>query len=265
MKKVIFLISTVVLLGACSGGGSKQPAKLSAELKPYQIEIKGYLGDYLQVFDGMYKVESVKDGMLSTWVVKIKVNSIQTYLEDDYGLQDGNGGPLMIDLCDEQGMPLNGFEALRSEYTEDVKIEEVLKYLGSEDWIMFRKYQDLYSKTLPDNISTFSVYSEKIEKRETSSSTTSTKAKTTSSTTGSGDWDAILDDYEDYMDKYIKLIKKANEGDVSAVSEYISIYQKAATLSEKLSNANDDLTTAQYTRFMEIQSKMLQAASEISN
>lgn len=265
MKKVIFLFSTVVLLGACSGGAKKQPAKLSADLQPYQTEIKGYLGDYLQVSDGTYKVESVKDGMLSTWVVKIKVSSIQTYLEDDYGLQDGNGGPLLIDLCDEQGMPLNGFEALRSEFTEDVKIEEVLKNIGSEDWIMFKKFQDLYSKTLPENISTFSVYSKKIEKRETSSSTTSKRTKTTSSSTSSDDWDAILDDYEDYMDKYIKLIKKANEGDASAITEYASIYQKAVSLSEKLANANDDLTTTQYTKFIEIQTKMLQAANEISN
>lgn len=268
MKKSILLLSMglFLLLSGCGSNKTKEEGKKTAELQPYQTEIKGYLGDYLQVSDGTYKVESVKDGMLSTWVIKIKVNSIQTYFEDDYGLQDGNGGPLLIDLCDEQGMPLNGFEALRSEFTEDVKIEEVLKNIGSEDWIMFKKFQDLYSKTLPENISTFNVYSKKIEKRETSSSTSSSRTKTTtSSSTSSDDWDAILDDYEDYMNKYIKLIKKANEGDASAITEYASIYQKAVSLSEKLANANDDLTTTQYTKFIEIQTKMLQAANEISN
>jgi hypothetical protein len=65
------------------------------------------------------------------------------------------------------------------------------------------------------------------------------------------------------VDKYIKLLKKANEGDMSAMTEYVKMLEKAEELSEKLENAEEDLTPAQAQRFLKIQTKLLEAASDL--
>ncbi len=37
--------------------------------------------------------------------------------------------------------------------------------------------------------------------------------------TSNEDWDAVLESYESYIDQYVKLMKKAANGDVSAITE----------------------------------------------
>ncbi len=77
-----------------------------------------------------------------------------------------------------------------------------------------------------------------------------------SSSSGSGDWDSVLDDFEDFVDSYVKLYKKAMDGDMSAISEYPEVLSKAESLSNKLSNAESDLTSAQLSRYTKILNKM---------
>lgn len=78
------------------------------------------------------------------------------------------------------------------------------------------------------------------------------------------DWDALLDSYEDYVDSYISLLKKANAGDLSALSEYPNFFQKAQELGEKMSNASSDLSASQLNRYNRINQKMLNAAQEMN-
>ena len=86
-------------------------------------------------------------------------------------------------------------------------------------------------------------------------------ASTESSSTD--EWDAVLDDYEDYYDQYIKLLEKAKDGDISAMTEYVEMLEKAQSLGEKLSKAQGDLTAKQVSRFMKIQQKLLNAAADL--
>ena len=62
------------------------------------------------------------------------------------------------------------------------------------------------------------------------------------------DWDKILNEYEKYVDQYIKTYKKAMSGDMTAMSEYVKLAEKAQKLAAKLENAEDELTTAQLKR-----------------
>lgn len=73
-------------------------------------------------------------------------------------------------------------------------------------------------------------------------------------------WDKILDEYEKFVDQYIKLYKKAMAGDMSALSEYTKILEKAEKLSEQLAEAEDEMTPAQLNRYMKIVNKMAKAA-----
>lgn len=78
------------------------------------------------------------------------------------------------------------------------------------------------------------------------------------------DWNVALDSYEEYVDSYIKLLKKSKAGDTSALSEYPEMMKNAQDLSEKMENANEELTSEQMSRFLKIQTKMSNAALELS-
>ena len=78
------------------------------------------------------------------------------------------------------------------------------------------------------------------------------------------DWDSLLDSYEEYVDMYVSLLKKASSGDLSAVSEYTSYMSKAQEVSQKMANATSKLSPAQLSRFNEINQKMLQAAQNMN-
>jgi len=85
----------------------------------------------------------------------------------------------------------------------------------------------------------------------------------TSSKSSSEDWDAILKDYESFIDKYISLMKKAQKGDMNALTEYAEYMEKANDLGEKLGNADDDLTPAQAAKFIKLQAKLANAAASL--
>jgi uncharacterized membrane protein (DUF106 family) len=57
------------------------------------------------------------------------------------------------------------------------------------------------------------------------------------------------------------LLKKANAGDMSAMTEYVEMLEKAQEFQESLENADDDLTPAQLQKFNKIQMKLVNAAS----
>ena len=78
------------------------------------------------------------------------------------------------------------------------------------------------------------------------------------------DWDSLLDSYEEYVDMYVSLLKKASSGDLSAVSEYTSYMSKAQEVSQKMADATSKLSPAQLNRFNKINQKMLQAAQNMN-
>lgn len=80
---------------------------------------------------------------------------------------------------------------------------------------------------------------------------------------GSEDWDGLLQNYEQYVDKYIALAKKAVKGDMSALSEYPALLEKAQELDEKLKNAEGEMSVSQWKRYGKISMKMLKAAGEM--
>jgi hypothetical protein len=83
------------------------------------------------------------------------------------------------------------------------------------------------------------------------------------SSSGSEDWDALLNSYEQYVDKYISYAKKAANGDMSALEEYPSLLEKAQEFSEKMENAQGDMSASQWARYIKITNKMATAASHM--
>lgn len=84
-----------------------------------------------------------------------------------------------------------------------------------------------------------------------------------STSKGNNDVDAYLKSYEEYVDQYIKLMKKAKDGDMSAMTEYAEYMEKATDLSEKMEKAESEMSSAQMAKFLKIQAKLTQAASNM--
>ena len=82
-------------------------------------------------------------------------------------------------------------------------------------------------------------------------------------TKSTDEWDAALDEYEKYVDSYLKFYKKAMAGDANAMTEYADYLQRAQKLTEKFSAVEKELTPKQYSRFMELQTKMVTGLSDM--
>lgn len=91
-----------------------------------------------------------------------------------------------------------------------------------------------------------------------------TDAEDTNATSDSEDWDATLDSYEEYVNDYISLMKKAKNGDMDALSEYPSILENAQELSEKLQNAKGSMSSSQLSRYAKITTNMTKAAASMN-
>ena len=83
------------------------------------------------------------------------------------------------------------------------------------------------------------------------------------SSSGSEDWDALLNAYENYVDKYISYMNKAAKGDMTALAEYPSLMEKAQEFSEKLQNAQGEMSSSQWARYSKITMKMANAANKM--
>lgn len=81
------------------------------------------------------------------------------------------------------------------------------------------------------------------------------------SSSDSNDIDQMLTDYEEFTDEYIAMYKKSLEGDVSAMSDYPDVLEKAQGLEQKLKDVEktNKLTKSQIKRMNNIAMKYLDA------
>jgi hypothetical protein len=82
------------------------------------------------------------------------------------------------------------------------------------------------------------------------------------SDSGEAETTKMLDDYEEYVDEYVVLYKKAMAGDQTAMSEYPALMQKATELQQSMAEAQSagSWSAEQVQRMMDIQTKMTNAA-----
>ena len=112
---------------------------------------------------------------------------------------------------------------------------------------------------MSEDLKTFQL-SSALEKSD-GSATISESSEDVVSTSGSEDYDKMLNDYDEYVTEYVKFYKKAMKGDQSALSEYPAMMEKATKLQESMRQAqgNNQLSATQIGRMAKIQNKMLQA------
>lgn len=124
-------------------------------------------------------------------------------------------------------------------------------------WDYFSQGEDLRKSIFEKSVS-FEVIDEAFGYPESSSSNSSTSMSSDSNGGGS-DWDAVLDDYEEYIDSYIEMCEKMADGDMSAMSSYTEMVDMANSFGEKLSRAEGSLSASQMSRYVRLNEKWAKA------
>lgn len=73
------------------------------------------------------------------------------------------------------------------------------------------------------------------------------------------DWDEYLDIYEDFVDGYIRVSKKAMNGDVNAALELSELAIELGEYAEELEDAADEMSVSQAARLVKISDKISKA------
>lgn len=270
MKKLFGLLTlavcTMLFLASC--GGAKDATK---ELDISSAEVLGDSADIVSVVDGKYTlVGKVTTDITQTLSIKIKLKLEEPISEKD--IEIGYGW--QVEILDKNGTSLIDNLVLKTEEISKLKKFVTESEEGAEEEFTFEYNlgnDDLYSKIMEEanGLTLNGVSYRKSDNGYISTSDESAEEETTSdedtetADVSSGDFDDVLNAYNEYVDKYIAYCKKAAKGDMSALSEYPELMQKAQEFGEKLQNAQGDATPEQWAKYMKIQAKFTKAIQEM--
>lgn len=261
-----FAMAAIALVMASCGGKEEASDYVTLEIEETNM---GSFSNYGS-FSGEVKLklntteEKTEDG--AEYIVSIPLR-ITSDVAWKYNLR------FLLTVADEDHSTIKelGYLIIKGEYDFD---SDYRKYLVSGDvrqdfkvrltdkeWKAIQeggKYLVIMSKTDSDDIC-----SRDGSKTSSSIDTSDNDDDDSYSSSDDEDWDAVLDSYEEYVNNYISLMKKAKDGDMDALSEYPSILENAQELSEKLQNAKGSMSSSQLSRYVEITNKMTQAAANM--
>lgn len=289
MKRgILFAITTAFLSTLLSSCGDGEPTKedymaFSPKLSTMTIsvegkEISGELGDYLSIknkdvtvnFLELTNAEWVKNEHKQVWEFKLNVERTSKELEWDIETLNGNYTKLVMTIFDAKGQPIAGLDPIGC-YGFGL-VDDVLTLNSGEDgWVTFTiELGDYPEEDVIKGWSSFKVNSSVGFVKESSDDETDTDSDDESDDESDGtplsekEYNEMLDDYEGFVDEYIVFYKKALKGDMDALSSYPKLLEKAEKFDSKMDRArnNDNLTSKQISRFIEIQKKMMNAALE---
>ena len=278
-----FAIAIMAVCLAACGGKKGSEEKEEIVLTPETTHIKGDLGDYFEVVDKEYTITDDWGDMVSIEVKRTDADfSFDLKGVEPYGTYGkgvtGNAG-FGIEILDENGNVIEKVAATESGlggmYSSD-DMKEALKLKAGETGTVRWSF-NFDSDKKPAKFRLTSAY-EEVDSSDWDSDSSSSDddessssdddddeadSYSSSSSSGSQNWDALLNSYEQYVDKYISYMKKAAKGDMSALSEYPALMEKAQEFSEKMENAQGDMSASQWARYMKITNKMTQAAANM--
>ncbi len=89
-----------------------------------------------------------------------------------------------------------------------------------------------------------------------------------SSSESSVSWREVLTEYESWVDEYVEFMKKYNTASdsdkISMMTQYSTLAQKQLSWTEKLKNANDELTGADLQYYIEVTTRCAQKIAEVT-
>lgn len=253
-------IAAGMIITSC--GGSKKENK-EIVLKPATTEVSGDMEGCFEVVDRQYKAIGDIYKLISVEVKRtdeelpFELGSRELWSYSESGIMAAVKVGFGIEFLDADGNVLDKVSASGSGFSGSYSPDEAKDIIklkeGRTNTIRFKVNRDAEKAISFRLTSAF----EEHEGQTSSSSSSSRRSSASNSTSGgTSDVDAVLDSYEEYVDSYIKLLKKAKAGDLSAMSEYGEMLQHATELQEKLDKSKGDFSAAQLKRFNKIISKM---------
>lgn len=269
MSKIkYFLIAIMaIFLASCKGG--------SAPIKPGSTSLEGDLATYYEVVDKEYTFaedgditidfKKVKDGLPAPWHSSMKYGSDYdtTYYQLKFKITflDKNGN-----ILDEGELDKEASEKLANLQNGD-STKVVLSSFGISK--STREKAETFTVTGTFERGEQSKFSSSSESTEPSTETTDASSETATeeatednSSSSSEDYDAVLDEYEEYTKKLVSMAKKLEAGDMTVYTDYMGLVESMTSLDKKLANAKSEMTNAQTARFLRIQAKYLKALSK---
>jgi hypothetical protein len=281
MKKVgtlIVLALFFLTITSCSGHDE-------LDITVDNVEISGNNSDLISVVPGTYSIVKTERGLAIKVKFKLEktiynADSVDTYAISGGGIEFDNFSDGLTLVCtDTNGMSIGTKFDLGEESLDIDANASFKKFLtssaGTEKEFIFSSStsdtKDVMTKTKGFKIEGMSVSvqsgdypisssTDDSNVSDTTSSSTSDEASVSSDDSSIGDVDAALDEYEQYVNKYIRMMKKASKGDPTAIAEYAEMLQSAQNFQEKLDNAKEDFTSAQMARLVKIEAKLMKAA-----
>lgn len=275
MKKINFIITALFLamLTSCSSGHDTK------EISPTTTEFaEGELAKYIEVVDKPYELtydEKLGDrekGICMKVTLRLKKDGFKNVELSDIEVY---GDFLSVELIDKNGMSVGSLCANNEHLqrllkgskgdTQEIFFKAFETGFWSVDDVLevFKKSSQFTPKRLCNYRIRSSEATEEASKDSPSldlNSTSSLDINTSSSS--SEDWDQFLASYERFVNKYIALYKKAQAGDMSALTEYTSLLQEAQEVAEKIEGNKSSLTPSQWARYEKITMKMATAAAQ---
>ena len=261
--KCFMMVVLAVCLASC-GGKKSSDSETSFDVTVDNTTIGGKLSQYFSLEDKTYKYEK---GIIDKVTVELKcIEPLPENLKAYIGVEvlDENGTVICAGKAD--AWSFDDFDVLRQATPGQVVTITIDNHekLGDNTPAKIRLSSIVEEDTEPSESSSSSESSDDSSgSSDDSSDDSSDEEKSiSSSSTGSADWDSMLDSYEQYVNKYIALLKKASNGDMTAMAEYAGLMQKAQELSDKMDGAQGDMSASKWARYVKITTKMTTAAQE---
>lgn len=272
MRKVLLMFMISLFVVSCS----KIPEE--REVNASNVEVSGFIKDYIEVVDGSYKfTNNGKEGRV-TIKLKLKAQPTEAYHETALARIRINA---ISDAGEIFDTGVYGFEA---KYKEFDKVKELLtkgkvgdtksvsftwQYLGQDEDLGSRIFNEATTFELIDDGFAIGEKPEKVtsveentEEGEDYDAITEehrlnqiAAESTETPTSNNSEIDKWINEYEEYFKTMAKFYKKANNGDQSAYIEYMKALQKFQKLQSKLHDIENEMTPAQIARVSRIVQK----------
>ena len=263
--KCFMMVILTVCLASC-GSKKSSDSKTSIDVTVDNTTIGGKLSQYFSLEDKTYKYQKVEEGEWGYDDVTVELKCIQPLPENliaYIGVEglDENGTVISAGKADYNSF--NDYEVLRQATPGQVVTVKIInrESLGENTPAKIRLSSIVEEEEEPSGSSSSSESSD--DSSVSSEESSDDEESISSSSSGSQDWDALLNSYEQYVDKYISYMKKAAKGDMSALAEYPALMEKAQEFSEKMENAQGDMSASQWARYIKITNKMTEAAANM--
>ncbi len=285
MKKLNFLLVLMLSLFIASCGNSEKAGDGEGEIKLKVDADLGELGEFLSAEDeAVIKLEEAEEDGEQGYLITSSLGvDVEKAVASDFSFG------LEAKILDKSHIVIADFPSFDIESKNDFDNEDytnvlytgqkwaiVKEFVKKDDWDKEKqemwekiKKEGAYIRIEPNYSGTAKFVAYKGAKNSSSDEISSEEDDEDeirdASASDSEDWDALLESYEEYVDKYISYMKKAAKGDMNALSEYPALLEKAQEFSEKMQNAQGVMSSSQWSRYIKITNKMTKAAQEMSN